>query len=109
MSWELFKIKGEWVYMDMKDLYGAISRGDSTDLYTTIFPEGITVDATLAEVMDKHTGAFYEDVSDKDDEGESSGSDPDRDTDSDISVSFEFDSDTGIDGTFVLDSDICLD
>jgi hypothetical protein len=109
MSWEAFKIKNEWVYMDMSDLYAAVSRGNMTDLYTTIFPEGITVDEEITEIMTKHAEATYANISDKDGEDESPGHDSDGDIDSNYSVSFEPDGDTGIVGTFIIDSDILVD
>lgn len=109
MSWEAFRIKGEWVYMDMRDLYAAVSRGPATDLYTTIFPEGITVDEPITEVMTRHMEAMHAEISSEDDTDEPLSNDFDGDSDSNCSISFEPDSDSGIDGTFVFDSDIRLD
>lgn len=114
LTWVVFKTvinqKTCWLYMDARDIYAAISNGDAaTDLYTDMFPEGITVDEPITEVMNKHTEALHEAFSSEDDEDEPSGSDPDSDTSGAVDIIFEPDSDSGITGNFVLDSDILLD
>lgn len=114
LSWVVFKTvigkKTCWLYMDARDIYAAISNGDAaTDIYTDMFPEGITVDEPITEVMNKHMEALHEDFSDQDDEDESSISDTGSDTCDFVDVVFEFDGDSGLAGSFVFDSDICLD
>lgn len=114
-TWVVFQTnvgsRVSWLFMDARDIYAAISNGpDATDIYTVMFPEGITVDETIEEVMNKHMEALYnEDISSEDDEDEPSGDDDNSDSCRFLDIIFELDDDSGPAGNFVFDSDIFLD
>lgn len=54
-------INGLRMLMDSKDIYTVMERGDkkSCDIYCTIFPEGITVDHELEEIIDAMSEVIY--------------------------------------------------
>lgn len=51
--WFITKIGKEQLLMDAADIFALMSRGPKeTDVYCTIFPEGITVDHAFDEIVD---------------------------------------------------------
>ena len=50
--WFVTKVGKEKLLMDLKDVYAVMSRGPKeTDIYCTIFPEGITVDHNFDDIL----------------------------------------------------------
>lgn len=73
MTWAVMKIGKEKIYLDFQDLISLISRGDNaTDVYTAMFPDGITVDHPLEDVIATHFELMTnaEEDSDEGDDGE---------------------------------------
>lgn len=62
MTWCVMSIGKERLYMDMRDLYAVMERpgGKAVDIYSTLFPDGITVDHTFDEVTTLHESLAQE-------------------------------------------------